>query len=642
VGVVLDGRYTLRSLLGAGGMGFVYVAEQAGLGRRVAIKMLFAERMRDPQSVRRFRREGRALAALDHPGCVRVLDVGGSAEAPYLVMELALGDALDLVIERAGPLAPRHAVEVAAQVAEALGAAHGVGIVHRDLKPANVQVDLRGDRLVARILDFGLAMIGDARSASESRLTRAGLVFGTPEYMAPEQVKGQQATPQTDLYALGCLLHEALTGAPPFRAATPAGVLAMQLEDMPPPLAEGGVPAPDAARIEPLLARLMAKRPGDRPASAEEAARWLRALADALPDAGSASRYFGLATAGTRRGDAGAGDADAEGAGPARSGRTTTDAALGVPPEVVEAVRAPHVDSTFPQLDVPVAPGERPEREGPERERPERKPVPRAPPAPVDGATPAGVRRPSTASEPGASTAPFRGLGGSAHADAVLADMLSAERRRRRLRWLVAAGAATVVAALGGLAALRFVPEAPAAPPPLAGSALRGRAGGALLEELPGEARPRARALTLGPAPEVPGVPVAPGGTAQQRYEAARRALDGELAARGLRTRDVRAIAEFRPLWEEQERAAADGRYEHAVARLAELGTRVELTSPRALLLARLAVAEQRIGRAATPVQEGGLAALRSTVDDASRSPQATRRFLERLERLEQGGGERR
>jgi hypothetical protein len=622
VGVVLDGRYTLRTLLGAGGMGFVYVAEQVGLGRRVAIKMLFAERMRDPQSVRRFRREGRALAALDHPGCVRVLDVGGSAETPYLVMELALGDALDLVLERAGPLAPQHAVDLAAQVAEALAAAHAVGIVHRDLKPANVQVELRGDRLVGRILDFGLARMDDVGSASESRLTRAGLVFGTPEYMAPEQVKGQQATPRTDLYALGCLLHEALTAAPPFRAPTPAGVLAMQLEDTPPPLTAGGVPVAEAARIEPILRRLMAKDPEERPESAEETAQWLRSLAESLPDAGSAARYFTATSA--RGGDRATGSTE-EGGGRT----TTTDVALDVPREIVDAVRARPVDSTIPRVaevasmateataDVvtppfPFAPERAPRHEG----------------------APLLIPPSSPTSEPGTTASPFRGLGGSEHADAVLAEVLSAERRRQRLRWAMTAGAVGVVATLAAMVALRYVPDSTTVRP-LSDVSTPRPSVGPLLEELPELPSVRASARALGEMPDVPGVPVASGGAAQRRYEAARRALDAELAARGLRTRDVRAIAELRPLWDEQERAAAEGRYEQAMARLTELATRVDLSGSKALLLARLAAAERRIGQSPSPVQEGGLAALRSTVDEASRTPRATRRFLERLERLE-------
>jgi serine/threonine protein kinase len=194
----IDGRYRLLSLLGVGGMGFVYLAEQVGLGRRVAVKMLFAERARDEAAVRRFAREARTLASVDHPGIVRVLDYG-SGEHPYIAMELVQGPSLQRIVDGTGALPPGLAVRLVARIAEGLAAAHERGIVHRDLKPGNVHVIARDDDVEVRILDFGLALLDPGRNDVSTRLTRAGLVAGTPEYMAPEQIRGEPTDGRTDL-----------------------------------------------------------------------------------------------------------------------------------------------------------------------------------------------------------------------------------------------------------------------------------------------------------------------------------------------------------------------------------------------------------------------------------------------------------
>ena len=160
-GHVLDDRYELISRVGQGGIGFVYRAQRIGLGKKVAIKMPFGEALRDPSLVGRFLREARMLATLDHPGCVTVLDFGGSeTEVPFLVMELLGGEGLDRLLRRAGRLPPARAVRIALQLADALGAAHQAGIVHRDLKPENVRVIRReGADEIVKILDFGFALV---------------------------------------------------------------------------------------------------------------------------------------------------------------------------------------------------------------------------------------------------------------------------------------------------------------------------------------------------------------------------------------------------------------------------------------------------------------------------------------------------
>ena len=239
----LDGRFELIELLGSGGMGFVYLAEQIGLSRRVAVKMLYAERTKDPKAVKRFAREARALAALDHPGIVRVLDYG-RGPTPYIVMELVEGPSLLQYIGGMGVLQPSLAVRIARRIAEALEAAHEQGITHRDLKPSNVHLVQRDGQLSVRILDFGLALLDEATGgASSSRLTRSGMVAGTPEYMAPEQIRGEVAGARTDLYALGVLLFESLMGAPPFVGPNPTAIVSKHLEDPVPSVEVLGVSA---------------------------------------------------------------------------------------------------------------------------------------------------------------------------------------------------------------------------------------------------------------------------------------------------------------------------------------------------------------------------------------------------------------
>lgn len=299
VGLILDDRYELLRLLGVGGMGFVYLAGQLGLGRRVAVKMLYAERTRDRTSVKRFQREAHALASLAHPGIVRVIDYGDlDGRNPYLVMEQVLGPPLDAVLRERGALPPRVAVEVATQLAEAVSAAHRGAVVHRDLKPANIHVALDATgRLQARILDFGLAQIvakDDDEVSAQTRLTRKGVIFGTPEYMAPEQVRGLGASAATDLYALGVVLFEMLVGDPPFVASSAVRVLAQQAEKPAPPLpALPGVDEGLRQELERVVQGLLAKDPKDRPGSAEQVARALRRIAPRLPEPPDLAGVFG-------------------------------------------------------------------------------------------------------------------------------------------------------------------------------------------------------------------------------------------------------------------------------------------------------------------------------------------------------------
>ncbi len=306
-GRVLGERYRLISQLGVGGMGFVYSAEQLGLGRHVAIKMLFAERTSDRRSVERLRREALALATLDHPGIVSVLDYGeGFGQSPYIVMEMLKGRSLEAMLAAEGSLPVDRAVEIALQIAAGLSAAHDYGIIHRDLKPANIQVEEQGPRLRTRILDFGMALLNTAdesligASVQEERLTRQGMIVGTPQYMAPEQIQGAEPDARTDLYALGIVLFEILTGRPPFVGSRPAAVCALHVQEPAPLVPELDADPAVTQQLRALVSALLEKDPTGRPSSAAHVQEWLASARSMLPGA-SASYGLGSATDPTAR-----------------------------------------------------------------------------------------------------------------------------------------------------------------------------------------------------------------------------------------------------------------------------------------------------------------------------------------------------
>ena len=256
---VLAGRYTLASPLGRGGMGQVWEAFDTRLNRRVAVKLLtagaFAASPGSDLDVRRFTREAAVTAWLVHPSVPAVFDAGTYDGGLYLVMELVDGCTLGDLVAEQGPLPVGWAAGIAGQVAAVLAIAHQREILHRDIKPQNVMLTRDG---TAKVLDFGIAGI------VSQRITSTGVVVGTPGYMAPEQLHNLPATPRTDLYALGCLLYEMLAGEPVFSATSPAGLMHMHLEQVPPPLRRRDVPAP----LESLLWQLLDKDPGRRPADA--------------------------------------------------------------------------------------------------------------------------------------------------------------------------------------------------------------------------------------------------------------------------------------------------------------------------------------------------------------------------------------
>ncbi len=248
------GGYRIEGELGKGGMGVVYLARQVELDRRVALKLLPPQFTIDEAFVRRFRREARAIAQLNHPNIVQVYDIGEQDGAHYYAMELVEGETLDDRIFRKQHLNVTDAVRSVVQVCRGLHAAHEAGIIHRDIKPANILFDRRGN---AKLTDFGIALHGTAE-----RLTTLGTIVGTPEYMSPEQASGKTTTPQSDIYSLGIVFYEMLTGGVPFDNKDALVTLQQHQFDEPRPPSElnADVPIP----VERVVLKMLAKEPEGR------------------------------------------------------------------------------------------------------------------------------------------------------------------------------------------------------------------------------------------------------------------------------------------------------------------------------------------------------------------------------------------
>ena len=266
IGRTLDGRYEVLGRLGEGGVGVVYRGRQTHLGRFVAIKVLHQDAAGIPEWRRRFEREAKALSALAHPNVVPVTDFGIDGGVPFLVMELLQGKTLaDLIKE--GPLPLGRTLDIVRQTLRGLAFAHGKGIVHRDLKPANVFLQELPDQADhVRLLDFGMAKFleGSGSRTVPENLTRAGIVFGTPAYMSPEQVKAGAVDARSDVYAAGILLFELLAGRRPFLADSYEGYLGAHLTQPVPSLAKLRPKIPAARLFQTLIERAMAKKPADR------------------------------------------------------------------------------------------------------------------------------------------------------------------------------------------------------------------------------------------------------------------------------------------------------------------------------------------------------------------------------------------
>ncbi|HYY80000.1 MAG TPA: protein kinase [Actinomycetes bacterium] len=266
---VLAGRYRLGEQLAAGGMGAVYRAVDGTLDRPVAVKVLRRELAEDPTFLERFRREARAAAVVAHPGVASVYDYGEEHDQPFIVMELVEGETLAERLAARGRLDWREAFAVGEQLAAALAAAHAHGLVHRDVKPANVLLAAGGR---VKLVDFGIAQADQGTT-----LTRTGMALGSAGYVAPEQAQGGHVGPAADLYSLGCVLFEAVTGSTPYTALNPVAVASQHVSAPVPDPRERrpDLPAPAAAAIT----RALAKDPADRYPSAAAMAAALAAAA---------------------------------------------------------------------------------------------------------------------------------------------------------------------------------------------------------------------------------------------------------------------------------------------------------------------------------------------------------------------------
>lgn len=274
---VLDGRYELVDKLGHGGMGTVHRGVDRRLRRTVAVKLLSPALAHDPQARARFRREAHAAAALNHPAVATIHDVGEEPHPdgprPYLVMEYVQGPTLADVL-REGPLPVADAVHAACAVLEALRHSHECGIVHRDIKPSNIMLTGPG---TVKVLDFGIAK---AFTEGATRITVSGAAIGTPAYLSPEQISGVEVDHRADLYAMGCLLHELLTGRPPFLGESPFAVMHHHLYTDPEPVTRLRPQIPPAVEI--AILRALRKDPAERFADARQ---MHAALTDALAQA---------------------------------------------------------------------------------------------------------------------------------------------------------------------------------------------------------------------------------------------------------------------------------------------------------------------------------------------------------------------
>jgi eukaryotic-like serine/threonine-protein kinase len=323
LGDVLGGRYRLVELLGQGGMATIFRATDAQLGREVAVKVLHPQYGRDPDFVARFRQEAHAAASLSHPNIVAVYDFGTDADGPYIVMELVDGEDVATLLARNGPLPPRQAARLAAEVAHALAAAHARGIVHRDVKPGNILVSSDGR---VKVADFGIA-----RAWADARLTLPGVTLGSVHYFSPEQALGEQATEASDIYSLGVVLFELLTGRRPWEGDTAASV-AMARVSAPAPLVSAVRPNVPPA-LEAIDRTALSPDPAARFPSAGAMAAALESFLDASAPRAAAGAT--AAAAAPAAGLAAAGAAGAAGPGqpapPIAAGSYPPDAYAGGP-----------------------------------------------------------------------------------------------------------------------------------------------------------------------------------------------------------------------------------------------------------------------------------------------------------------------
>ncbi|MEY2430458.1 MAG: eukaryotic-like serine/threonine-protein kinase, partial [Acidimicrobiaceae bacterium] len=273
---VFNGRYELHRRIARGGMADVFLARDQLLDRPVAVKVLFPEFATDPNFVERFRREAQSAANLNHPNIVSVYDWGQEQGTYFIVMEYIDGRSLADILRSEGPLHPQRAAEVASDIAAALGFAHRNGVVHRDVKPGNVLISPSGQ---VKVADFGIARALGADP--DSNLTQAGSVMGTATYFAPEQAQGHPLDPRSDLYSLGVVLYEMVTGRPPFSGESPVAIAYKHVQEQPAPPRHVNTNVP--SDLEAVILKLLSKNPQARYPSAEDLRADLRRFREGQP-----------------------------------------------------------------------------------------------------------------------------------------------------------------------------------------------------------------------------------------------------------------------------------------------------------------------------------------------------------------------
>jgi beta-lactam-binding protein with PASTA domain/tRNA A-37 threonylcarbamoyl transferase component Bud32 len=270
---VLNGRYEIEELLGQGGMARVFRGTDTVLGRRVAIKVLSPQYAGDHQFVARFRREAQAAAALNHPNIVSVYDTGDQGDVHYIVMEYVEGRTIRDVLRQEGPILSDRAAEIGQAVCRALAAAHQAGLVHRDIKPGNVMLTRDGE---VKVMDFGIA-----RTSTGDTLTQTAAVLGTASYLSPEQAQGSAVDARSDIYSLGCVLYEMVTGRPPFTGDSPVSIAYKHVREdaVPPSRVNPDVPG----SFDAVVLKSLAKNPQNRYQTADELREDLERVAQGLP-----------------------------------------------------------------------------------------------------------------------------------------------------------------------------------------------------------------------------------------------------------------------------------------------------------------------------------------------------------------------
>jgi serine/threonine-protein kinase len=299
VGKLIAGKFRVESLLGEGGMGKVYKAKQVALDKVVVLKVLRTALLSDAGTVGRFQREAKAASRLNHPNSISMLDFGQAEDGSlYIAMEFVSGKDLHHIIAEQWPLPEERVVRIITQVLSAVGDAHLAGVIHRDLKPENIMVEQRrGDPDFVKVLDFGIAKVQDT-SEDGPALTRAGFVCGTPEYMSPEQARGAQLDARSDLYAIGVILYQMVTGLLPFESDSAVGFATKHLVEPPPEIPVRRPDAKVSPAMQDLIMRSLSKDPAGRPQTAELFRNELFAVLDGTAAAISPARRTGQHTPG--------------------------------------------------------------------------------------------------------------------------------------------------------------------------------------------------------------------------------------------------------------------------------------------------------------------------------------------------------